>query len=313
MKRIFPILAGIISLLFLTACSTPNDPILSSKKEVTSFEFSSLSATGMIDGNVITVYLPYGTNVTSLIADFSYQGSNVYYDGTSVESGITALDYGVPLTLTVVAEDQSEYDYLVVVNYRFTDDFNRADSDTVGNNWIEIQRGDSVDAIMEISGNQLKLTGGIGAYGNAESGQATVAHHISGTGNFNLSVDYILHSNSRTIFYFFPELNNVADYYCFWFSASTIRIFRCIDYTTEVLVDDSVTFFDDSHSYNIKISIIDGILEMTLTDNSNQESLTITANDSTFQSFSTFNIGGGFHDGDAISDYVDNLTIKTVN
>jgi photosystem II stability/assembly factor-like uncharacterized protein len=96
---------------------------LNSAKNITAFSFRSadngvLSAdvTGVINGTIITLTVPYGTDVTGLIADFSTTGASVAVGGVLQTSRITSNDFTGHVTYTVTADDSTTLDYTVVVN-----------------------------------------------------------------------------------------------------------------------------------------------------------------------------------------------------
>ena len=123
MKKILPVLAlGIITLLMLTACL--NGTVPSEEKEITAFSFTADSntaltsdVTGTIDGTDISLTVPYGTEVTALVASFTTTGQSVSVDGTEQTSGTTANDFSSPVTYTVTAENGSTQDYAVTVTF----------------------------------------------------------------------------------------------------------------------------------------------------------------------------------------------------
>ena len=82
-------------------------------KAITAFSFADLSATGTISGTDIAVEVPYGTDLTALVATFSTTGANVTVGGTAQTSGATANDFTDPLTYRVTAADGTSQDYRV--------------------------------------------------------------------------------------------------------------------------------------------------------------------------------------------------------
>jgi len=88
-------------------------------KEITLFKFAGLTppAMGEISGENISLNVPYGTNVTHLVATFASSAqSTVKIDDTVQLSGETANNFSQPLTYTVVAQDGSTKNYTVTVN-----------------------------------------------------------------------------------------------------------------------------------------------------------------------------------------------------
>ena len=86
-------------------------------KAITAFGFVSPSATGTIAeaGHAIAVTVPYGTDVSALVATFSTTGKSVKVGDTHQVSGTTANDFSAPVIYTVAAADASTQDYTVTV------------------------------------------------------------------------------------------------------------------------------------------------------------------------------------------------------
>lgn len=127
MKRVFQtlaitVLAGMLVLgggIVLAGCSSAtsgtNNNTVPSNKSLTAYSFPLLAATGVISGNAISVDVPYGTDVTALVAAFATNGASVKVGSTAQVSGTTANDFTSPVTYTVTAADQSHQDYTVRV------------------------------------------------------------------------------------------------------------------------------------------------------------------------------------------------------
>ena len=106
-----------LSLLFIN-CSgggggTDNPPILSSEKNITSF--SILGINGTIGNNTITLTVPNGTALTSLVATFATTGRTVTVNGVVQISGTAQNNFTNSVTYTVTAEDSSTKTYTVTV------------------------------------------------------------------------------------------------------------------------------------------------------------------------------------------------------
>lgn len=71
--------------------------------------------TGVITGTNIAVTVPFGTDVTALIATFSTSGESVSIGSTIQTSTLTPNDFTNPVTYTVHAADRSTKDYIVTV------------------------------------------------------------------------------------------------------------------------------------------------------------------------------------------------------
>ena len=70
---------------------------------------------GVITNANISVTVPYGTDITSLIADFTISGTKVQVNGVDQASTQTPNDFSSPVKYTVVAADGSTKDYTVSV------------------------------------------------------------------------------------------------------------------------------------------------------------------------------------------------------
>ncbi|HEY5168176.1 MAG TPA: hypothetical protein VIK03_02105, partial [Thermoleophilia bacterium] len=91
----------------------PADPA----KAITAFGFTSPAATGTVNeaAHTIAVTVPFGTDVSTLVATFTTTGAAVAAGATPQVSGTTPNDFGSPVTYTVTAADVSTQDYAVTV------------------------------------------------------------------------------------------------------------------------------------------------------------------------------------------------------
>lgn len=92
------------------------------QKELTAFWFSAEDnpglaeeVTGLLEDQQITVFVAAGTDVSSLVARFAYQGAGVRVGADPQESGVTPNDFAGPVVYTVEAADGSTRDYMVTV------------------------------------------------------------------------------------------------------------------------------------------------------------------------------------------------------
>jgi NHL repeat len=90
----------------------------SSSKAITAFSFASPPVTGVINENAktIAVTVPYGTDVTALVATFTTTGASVKVGSTEQVSGVTANNFTNPVIYTVTAADGSTASYTVTVS-----------------------------------------------------------------------------------------------------------------------------------------------------------------------------------------------------
>ena len=99
------LMAGLTPGVTLPVHAAPSD------KSITAFNFTTPAAIGTINEAVhtITVYVPFGTNVTALVPTITHNGVSV-----SPSSGV-AQDFTNPVTYTVTAADTSMQNYTVTV------------------------------------------------------------------------------------------------------------------------------------------------------------------------------------------------------
>lgn len=93
----------------------------SSEKEISEFSFAGLAptVTGTITGTDIALTVPYGTDVTSLVASFTHSELSTVKVGTVTQvSGTTANDFTNPVSYTVTAEDGTTRTYTVTVKIK---------------------------------------------------------------------------------------------------------------------------------------------------------------------------------------------------
>ncbi|SHK08714.1 DUF5018 domain-containing protein, partial [Pseudozobellia thermophila] len=115
-------------------------------KEITGFSIGGVN--GSFSGTGITVNLPSGTDVTSLVPAIAYTGESVS-PGSGVEQ-----DFTNPVTYTVTAEDGTTRDYIVTVNVAantppvaMDDDFTVAENATLnGSVFLDNGNGEDFDA-----------------------------------------------------------------------------------------------------------------------------------------------------------------------
>jgi hypothetical protein len=86
-----------------------------SAKSITAFSLAGVVGTINETGKTISVTMPSGTNVTSLVATFTTTGASVKVGSTIPISGTTAHNFTNPVVYTVTAADASTQDYTVTV------------------------------------------------------------------------------------------------------------------------------------------------------------------------------------------------------
>jgi hypothetical protein len=96
----------------------PDNPSpASSAKAITAFSFTSPAAIGVINesAKTISVILPYGANVTALVATFTTTGAGVKVGPTIQVSGRVSNDFTNDVAYTVTADDGTTATYIVTV------------------------------------------------------------------------------------------------------------------------------------------------------------------------------------------------------
>ena len=86
-----------------------------SAKSITAFSLAGVAGTINETGKTISVTMPSGTNVTSLVATFTTTGASVKVGSTVQISGTTARNFTNPVVYTVTAADATTQDYTVTV------------------------------------------------------------------------------------------------------------------------------------------------------------------------------------------------------
>ncbi len=91
-------------------------PPKSSEKELLSFGFLNPSVTSDIVGTNVSVVVPFGTNVSSLVAVFTISNkASVSVLNIDQESGVTVNNFSNTLTYIVTAEDETSIEYTVTL------------------------------------------------------------------------------------------------------------------------------------------------------------------------------------------------------
>jgi len=113
---------AVVLLMVMAGCSRSSDPLplpSSALKSMTTFSVNGVTGTINETAKTIAVTMPYGTNVTALVATFSTNGASVKVGSTVQQSGITANNFSHPVIYTVIAADGTVQTYIVVVNVSF--------------------------------------------------------------------------------------------------------------------------------------------------------------------------------------------------
>lgn len=123
MFRIFLLAIAMFLIQCPMPCESPPGPT-SNNKELGSFMFSADlnndpqlidDVTGEILGNTISLYVPPGVDITTLIATFTTNGTNVYVENVAQVSGLSINDFTEIVIYTVVADDFTSNEYTIHV------------------------------------------------------------------------------------------------------------------------------------------------------------------------------------------------------
>ena len=117
MKKIYMLLAAVL-LMVMTGCGGGGDTAQappSKLKAITVFYLNGVVGTIDETGKTIAVTMPYGTDVTSLVAMFMTTGASVKVDTTVQKSETTVNNFSIPVDYTVTAADGSSVTYTVTV------------------------------------------------------------------------------------------------------------------------------------------------------------------------------------------------------
>ena len=108
--------------LFKFAKNPPSDP---GAKYFSSFSISGYSGNINNTALTISVEVPVGTSLTALIPVFLIGGDHIEIAGSTVTSGLTAIDFRSTVTITVFALDGSSQNYAVTVSATGTSQLHR--------------------------------------------------------------------------------------------------------------------------------------------------------------------------------------------
>jgi hypothetical protein len=119
MKKLYMLLAAVL-IIIITGCSggSDSDPIPappSSVKAITAFSLNGVAGTINETGKTIAVSMPYGTEVTAMVATFTTTGASVTVGSTAQINGTTVNDFTGPVVYAVTAVDATSQNYTVVV------------------------------------------------------------------------------------------------------------------------------------------------------------------------------------------------------
>lgn len=128
-SRYLIIVFVVFSILWIAGCQSSSEDDKSSNKSISYYYFGSenntaltASVTCTISGTDISCNVPYGTDVSALVATFSYTGKQIQVGSVDQTSSSTSNDFTSPVTYTVTAEDDSIQNYVVTVSIASSSD-----------------------------------------------------------------------------------------------------------------------------------------------------------------------------------------------
>jgi cysteine-rich repeat protein len=180
----------------------------SSEKTITSYEFLSANNTNAglganvdasINGTTISATVPFGTDVTALIANFATTGASVSVGGVVQTSGTTANNFTSSVAYVVTAADNSTQTYTVnvtvapssektITSYEFLSD----DNDGLGADVDATIDGTTISATVPFGTDVTALVATFATTGASVSVASVVQTSGTTANNFTSSVAYVV-------------------------------------------------------------------------------------------------------------------------
>jgi hypothetical protein len=143
---------------------------LPDSKDFLNYQIDSINVKGIISGNTVQLYLPTGTDTSSLVSIFSHSGKQVYIGSIEQIAGQTVNDFSQPLVYTVIADDNSKKEYTVFANLAPADSkelkaftINNSKGQIVGNDVIALfptgTDVSSLSAVFAHTGKDITVNG----------------------------------------------------------------------------------------------------------------------------------------------------------
>jgi hypothetical protein len=180
----------------------------SNAKAITAFSFEDADNTALtadvvatISANTITATVPFGTDVTALVATFTTTGTSVKVGSTTQVSGTTANDFTSSVSYVVTAADNTTQTYTVTVTVAANSakaitafSFLSANNPGLPANVIAVINGTSITATVPFGTNVTALKASFTITGDSVTVN-NVAQTSGATANdFTSSVDYVVHA-----------------------------------------------------------------------------------------------------------------------
>jgi glycogen operon protein len=161
-----------------------------SANDITSFSINGVS--GSISGTTITLKLPFGASLASLVADFTTTGDSVHVDGVPQQSGVTSNSFAATVEYVVTAANGSTKTYYVTVTIAQSDEKAITAFSVAGQ--AGIISGTSISVLVP---NGTSLTGLVATF--TATGSSVTADGITQTSgstavDFSSTVTYIVYA-----------------------------------------------------------------------------------------------------------------------
>jgi len=281
----------------ITACSrgggTP-----SSAKAITAFSLSSPAAMGIINevNHTIVVTVPFKTDVSTLVPTITHKGASI-----NPAPGV-AQNFTRPVTYTVTAADNSTQAYTVTVYRRFTDDFNRADSASVGNGWNELDGLDG--SAVTLTGNMARLTSG------SNGGASTMVYNavFSGDCSIVMTVNFASPSSYRLQLVLLPAVANptTQNYVMLLFGG---RAYIYKDYSV-MASSDLLSGMTTGRDYLITFTKVSAILTIIAKDKASEAEVSASYTDSApYNDFTGISLRNNMVNSETVT--IDDFTIQS--
>ena len=274
----------------------------SSAKDITAFGLVTPNTTGVINGNTITLTVPYGTNVTALVATFTHSNlASVKVGGNAQSNGVTQNDFSSPLTYTVSAQDNSTQNYtvIVVVSPRIKSAAKDITAFSISNpNTVCVINGTSITATVPYASNVTNLIATFLVSDSAKVSVNTVAQ-VSGTtsNDFSSAMVYTVTAEDGSVKNYIVTISIAAKVLS---SAKDITSFSIKTPATNCTINGTdikatlpygtnvtklVAIFNASALSTVTVNSVNQVNGTTENDFSQVVTYTVTAEDGTYQNY----------------------------
>lgn len=167
--------------------------------------FSILGAMGVITDNTIGITVPYGTDLSSLVATFVSTGVSVKIGNVPQVSGVTANNCTSNIIYTVWAEDGTSKNYTIMVQLAAEDSKEITSFSLQG--YIGIISGNNIDVNIPSSVNLNAITAEFSTTGiGVMVGNVAQVSGIT-INNFSSQVVYTVYANNGTYVYYYVNIH----------------------------------------------------------------------------------------------------------